>query len=301
MKDFIIFDTHSDTMSELLNQNKRLSENDMHIDMKRLSEYKSYTQVFAAFIDPEYKDCAMERAEQVIGCFYRETEANGITVCKSYSDWERAKAPVKAFLSLEGGEPIGSIEDLHKLYGLGVRMIALTWNFRNRLACGVCEEEDTGLTDFGRSIVREMDRLGIILDVSHLSPKSFWDAAEIWDKPLCASHSCSKTVHDHVRNLTDEQFLKIKESRGVVGINFYPDFLGGDIGDIKRHIDRFLQLGGEDNIGLGSDFDGVERLPAGVNGVQDMDKVIMSLPYETKLREKIAYRNFLRLFKEYDC
>ena len=108
-------------------------------------------------------------------------------------------------------------------------------------------------------------------------------------------------MHDHIRNLTDEQFVKIKEMRGVVGINFYPEFLGEDISDIARHIDRFLSLGGEDNIGLGSDFDGVERLPCGICGVQDMDKVIKSLPYETDLREKIAYRNFLRLFKEYNC
>lgn len=301
MKDCIIFDTHSDTMSELLNRGARLSENDMHIDMKRLSEYKSYTQVFAAFIDPEYKDCAMERACEIIDNFYRETAENGITVCKSYTDWKNAKTSVKAFLSLEGGEPIETLGDVDKLYKMGVRMIALTWNYKNKIACGVCEKEDTGLSQFGKSVIREMNRLGIIPDVSHLSPKSFWDVAEVSKRPIIASHSCSKAVHDHIRNLTDEQFCKIRDMRGVVGINFYPDFLGGDIADIARHIDRFMSLGGEDNIGLGSDFDGVERLPDGIGGVQDMDKIIKSLPYGTEVREKIAYRNFMRLFKEYDC
>lgn len=301
MKDYIIFDTHSDTMSELLNRGERLAENNMQIDMKRLSEYKSYTQVFAAFIDPEYKDNAMERAREIIDNFYRETKENGISVCKNYSDWENANTPVKAFLSLEGGEPIKTLDDLETLYNLGVRMIALTWNFKNQLACGVCVNEDTGLTEFGKKVVRKMNCMGIIPDVSHLSPKSFWDVAQISNRPIIASHSCSEAVHDHIRNLTDEQFVKIKEMRGVVGINFYPEFLGEDISDIARHIDRFLSLGGEDNIGLGSDFDGVERLPRGICGVQDMDKVIKSLPYETDLREKIAYRNFLRLFKEYNC
>lgn len=301
MSDCIIFDAHCDTISELLNQNKRLCKNDMHIDMERLSNYRSYTQVFAAFIDPVYKEIAMQRAEEIINNFYRETKENNITVCKSFSDWENAKTPVKAFLSLEGGDPIESIEDLHKLYRLGVRMIAPTWNFSSKIACGICEKTDTGLSEFGKATVAEMNRLGIIIDVSHLSPKSFEDIAKISRKPLCASHSCSKSLNGHIRNLTDEQFLKIKESDGVVGINFYPRFLGEDMSDIVHHINHFLSLGGEDNIGLGSDFDGVERLPCGIAGVQDMEKIIKSLPYSTEIREKIAFRSFIRLIKAYSC
>lgn len=297
----IIFDAHCDTISELLNRNKSLKENDMHIDAKRLSAYESYTQVFAAFIDPEYKDCAMERAKAIIAKFYDEMQENGITVCKNFTDRQNAKTPVKAFLSLEGGEPIESISDLHELYDLGVRMIAPTWNFKNKIACGVCEEQDTGLTEFGKSVIAEMNRLGIILDVSHLSPKSFYDAAEISEKPLCASHSCAKALNGHKRNLTDEQFSIIKKSGGVVGVNFYPLFAGDDISDIVHHIDYFISLGGEDNIGLGSDFDGVECLPTGLNGVQDMEKLIKMLPYSTEIREKIAYKNFIRLIEVHNC
>lgn len=293
-----IFDAHCDTISELINQNKRLAENDMHIDVRRMSQYDTYTQVFAAFIDPEYKDCAMERALTIIDRFYEEARENSITVCKSYDDWKNAKTPLRAFLSLEGGEPIEKLSDLHLLYDLGVRIAALTWNFKNKIACGVVEKEDTGLSDFGREVVREMNKIGMTVDVSHLSEKSFWDVAEITKKPIVATHSNSKVLCGHIRNLTDEQFLKIKETGGVVGINFYPLFLGEDISCIQEHIDRFLALGGEDNIGFGSDFDGVECLPRGMNGIQDMKKLLDMLPYSDEIKEKIAYKNFMRVIYE---
>ncbi len=296
-----IFDAHSDTISELINRGKSLKENDMHIDMKRLLKYQSYTQVFAAFVSPEYAECAMERAEEIINRFYKEAGENEITVCQSFADWENSKTKVKAFLSLEGGEPIKSIFDLHKLYNLGIRMIAPTWNFKNNIACGVMEKEDTGLTEFGKTVILEMNKLGIIIDASHLSEQSFWDVCKITKRPICASHSNSKSVKNHPRNLTDEQFLAVVKTGGCVGINFYPPFLGEDISDIIKHIDRFLSLGGEDNIGLGSDFDGVDYLPSGISGAEDMEKIIKMLPYTTKIREKIAFYNFLRVIKEHNC
>lgn len=295
------FDAHCDTITEISDKNAKLSENSLHIDAKRLSEYRSYTQAFAAFIAPEYRDCAMERAKSIISRFYAEAAENNITVCKSFSDWERSGAGIKAFLSLEGGEPIASVGDLNTLYNLGVRMIALTWNFNNGLACGISEENDTGLTHFGAEIVREMNRLGIIPDVSHLSEKSFWDVCRISEKPICASHSNLRSVKNHPRNLTDEQFVHIIKTGGVIGINFYPPFFGEDIGDIVKHTDKCLSLGGADNIGLGSDFDGTDALPSGLRGVQDMEKVIKSLPYSTEIREKIAFRNFLRVIKAHNC
>lgn len=296
-----IFDGHCDTISELLDQGKQLSENDLHIDMTRLLKYDSYTQIFAAFIAPEYANCAMERAENIINKFYSEMQINNITICKNYDDWENAKTAYKAFLSLEGGEPIRSISDLHKLHKMGVSMIALTWNYKNCLACGIMEEYDTGLTSLGRDVVKEMNRLGIIIDVSHLSEKSFWDVCSISKMPVCASHSNLRSVKNHPRNLTDEQFVQIIKTGGVAGVNFYPPFLGDDVKDIARHIDRFLALGGEDNIGLGSDFDGVDCLPQGVSGVHDMGHIIKMLPYTTKIREKIAFRNFLRVIKAHNC
>ena len=296
-----IFDAHADTISEILDHNKKLEENDLHIDLKRMSTYEEYTQVFAVFISPEYKNHGMDRACALIKKAQTEMLSCGISLCKSYSDWKTANSRVKAFLSLEGGEPIENVSDVEKLFRLGIRIIAPTWNFQNKIACGAMEEKDTGLSTFGRQVIGEMERLGIICDVSHLSEKSFWDIAAISKKPLIASHSDSFSVKKHRRNLTDRQFVAIKDTGGCVGINFYPPFLGDKIEDAILHIDRFLSLGGEDNIGLGSDFDGVDALPLGMAGCQDMEGFIKMLPYSTKIREKIAYKNFLRVLKAHNC
>lgn len=295
-----IFDAHADTASRLLDENKSLFENDLHIDLTRLSKNESI-QVFASFIDPLYKTCAKERFDAIVDNFYSEAEKHKITICRNYDEICKKDGGVKAILSLEGGEPIESLEDLDYIKSRGVMIIAPTWNFKNQLGCGVLEKEDTGLTEFGKKAVRRMNELGILIDVSHLSEKSFWDVAEISKKPICASHSNSKPVMDNPRNLTDEQFCKIRDMKGCVGINFYPPFLGEDIKCVIDHIDRFLSLGGEDNIGIGSDFDGVDRLPKGIGGCQDIEKVIKMLPYPEKIRKKIAYENFLRVLHAQNC
>ena len=291
------FDAHADTISEIFDHKKNLLENDLHIDAKRLSAYNSYTQIFAVFISPKYKECAMERAKKLIEAFYIETKACDIATVKN----NVADAKIRAILSLEGGEPIKKLSDIRELYKLGVRMIAPTWNYKNKIACGILEKEDTGLSEFGKSVIYEMERLGIICDCSHLSEKSFWDVVEISSKPLVASHSNSFFVKNNPRNLTDKQFLAIKNSGGCVGINFYPPFLGDKIEDAILHIEHFLALGGEDNIGIGSDFDGVDALPCRMMGCQDMESFIKMLPYTTELREKIAYKNFLRVIKAHNC
>lgn len=291
-----VFDAHCDTVSEMYNTKQAFAKNSLHIDLMRMSKYDGYTQVFAIFTPPERKNEAKEYVKELITLFYDEMNKNGVTVCKNFSDFASSKTKQNAFLSIEGAECIESIPDILELKEKGVFMIAPTWNFRNKIGCGVMEERDTGLSEFGKKAICEMDRLGIILDVSHLSEKSFFDATKIFKKPIVASHSNSKTVLNHKRNLTDEQFLAIKESGGVVGINLYPDFLGESV---KKHIDRFLSLGGEDNIGLGCDFDGIDRLPCGIKGIEDIVK--LELPYSTKIRQKILEKNFLRVLEAYNC
>lgn len=295
----IIFDAHADTPTRLLDENKSLFRNDFHIDYERLKKNESI-QVFATFISPEYKDKAMERLDTVVSNFLREAYESGLKICKTQEEMKKTKYPY-GILSLEGGEPIENLNDIDYLKNLGILMIAPTWNYNNKLACGILDNEDTGLTEFGKKAVKRMNDQGILIDVSHLSEKSFWDVCKISRKPICASHSNSKSVKDNPRNLTDNQFIKIRDMNGCVGINFYPPFLGDSIECAVDHINYFLSLGGENNIGLGSDFDGVDSLPYGVAGCQDMAKVIKMLPYSLDLREKIANKNFMRVILSQNC
>ena len=212
-------------------------------------------------------------------------------------------------MSIEGGEGIYSLAHLRNFYRLGVRIIALTWNFSNHIASGALETDETrGLTEFGKLVVAEMNRLGIFADVSHLNDKSFYDVAEYSNKPIIASHSnaravCrSKAVCPVERNLTDDQFEIIKKSGGCVGINFCPDFLNesgkADIEDIIRHIEHFMSLGGEDNVGIGADFDGIDSTPDGINGVEDIYKIfdrLLQKGYTENQIEKISHKNFERI------
>lgn len=295
---YSIFDTHCDTLCSVLDYGKSIVMNDCHVDIERMKRYEKYTQVFACFIDPVYKTCAADRTLRLIDTFYNKVSEN-------------LPDNVHGILSIEGGEGIYSLAHLRNFYRLGVRIIALTWNFSNHIASGALETDETrGLTDFGREVVKEMNRLGILADVSHLNDKSFYDIAECTDKPIIATHSNSRTVcRTKVvcpveRNLTDDQFKIIKKSGGCAGINFCPDFLNesgrAGIDDIVRHIDHFMSLGGEDNVGIGADFDGIDRLPEGINGVEDMYKIfdrLLQKGYTENQIEKISHRNFERILK----
>ena len=166
----------------------------------------------------------------------------------------------------------------------------------------IMEESGEGLSQFGEKVVRQMNRLGMAIDVSHLSEKGFWDAAEISEKPFIASHSNAKSICSHKRNLSDEQIKEIINKKGFIGVNFYPPFLTDcdrcGIKDIIKHIEHILSLGGENNIGFGSDFDGVDYLPDGIEGAQDYYKIIdelLKLGYSEKLVRKISCENFINV------
>lgn len=293
---YSIFDTHCDTLCSVLDYGKSIVMNDCHVDIERMKKYEQYTQVFACFIDPVYKSCAADRTLNLIDTFHN-------TVSDKLPD------NVRGILSIEGGEGIYSLAHLRNFYRLGVRIIALTWNFSNHIASGALETDETrGLTEFGKLVVAEMNRLGIFADVSHLNDKSFYDVAEYSNKPIIASHSnaravCrSKAVCPVERNLTDDQFEIIKKSGGCVGINFCPDFLNesgkADIEDIIRHIEHFMSLGGEDNVGIGADFDGIDSTPDGINGVEDIYKIfdrLLQKGYTENQIEKISHKNFERI------
>lgn len=288
--EYSIFDTHADTLCRVIDDGKDLFCNDCHIDFDRMSQYEKYTQVFACFIDPIYKNSAVERTMALIDAFHQSTR--------------NMPSNVNAILSIEGGEGITSLGELRNYRRLGVKIAALTWNYSNHIASGALEsDEKRGLTEFGKRVVGEMNNIGMLIDVSHLNRQSFYDIAKITKMPIVATHSCSDDVFAHPRNLTDEQFKLIMQSGGCVGINLYPKFLTGEvqcgIDDIIKHIEHFAELGGIDNIGIGADFDGVDCLPTGINGAEDVYKIfdrLSEIGYSDEQIEKISHKNFERIF-----
>jgi membrane dipeptidase len=178
----------------------------------------------------------------------------------------------------------------------------LAWNYRNLLADGAEEVHGAGLSDFGRQVVTEMNRLGMLVDVSHLCEASFNDVLALTTVPVIASHSNSKAICDNERNLTDAQLLKIKNNGGVAGLNFYPYFLNNtenaDIDDVVRHIEHICSVTGEDHIGIGADYDGIECTPAGLEGTQCIPSLferLLQLNYSSNFIEKLSGRNFMRV------
>ncbi len=307
----LIVDAHCDTITTIMKCGEELRKNNCHIDINRLKKYDSYVQFFAAFISPDHaKMGALKRTLCIVDRLYQEIESNkqDIMLCCNYSDMEDAFAhrKIAAVLTIEGGEALeGSLASLRMLYKLGVRGMTLTWNYRNQIADGVIDGiSGGGLTPFGREVISEMNRLGMLVDVSHISEPGFWDVINLTASPVIASHSNSKKLCGHPRNLTDEQLLALKKNGGVAGLNLYPVFLndGGkaSIKDALAHIEYIVALTGEETLGLGSDFDGIEYTPEGLEGVQCYSNLLnelLKLNYSEALVKKIAGENFIRVIK----
>lgn len=282
---FPVFDLHCDTAYALLGENfdsvGSLRENTYHIDLTRAKALPGYGQCFACFTSPEIK---LPKGMSVIGLFerelatvLRETEQNSDLIRLAYSAAEveenRKQGIMSAMLTIEGPAGFDYNEALlEDLYKIGFRITTLGWNERNPLV-GSCVTGG-GLTEQGRAYVKEAQRVGMVVDVSHISDEGFWDIIAITEKPIVASHSNSRSLCCHPRNLTDEMYLAVCKTGGTVGINLYRDFLGNNptVDTVCSHIQHFLELAGDDrHISLGSDFDGMTGLPDGISGVQDYE------------------------------
>lgn len=300
-----IFDFHCDTISECANKNKNLYENDLHISLKKAEYLENYLQDFAIFISDEKRG---EQAENYFDKIYSEfliqldKNSDKISFVKCYSDIEKVFSENKtaALLSVEGGAAInGKIDRLHYIYNCGVRLMTLTWNGRDEIGDGTFTEDAGGLTPFGIDTVKEMNSLGMIIDVSHLSRKGFYDVEKYSRKPFVASHSnCNivDNIYARHRNLDDEQVKILVERSGFVGLNFADDFLGncGDTGKeaVLRHTCHFLELGAENILGLGCDFDGCNVNPE-LSGIEKMPVLYDYFNKELgkDITEKIFYKN----------
>lgn len=305
------FDLHCDTILGCLRGDVPLAENEMHIDLKKAETIGAYVQCFAVFIPDKF------RGEEAFDLFCRAADRLALEIERNSARLSALRRPgdlcklessggCGAVLTIESGAALGRrLENVEELKKRGVRMCTLTWNGENELGQGLFAENKVGLTSFGKDAVKAFESAGIIVDISHASPKLFWDVAEIAHKPLVASHSNSLSLCSFPRNLTDQQFEAIKNSGGLVGLNFCPDFLNdkgeeASMDDVLRHAEHFLSLGGEDTLAMGSDFDGTE-LP------KDMEDGLSAIPrlyelflrhYSQELTDKIFYDNAARFFQE---
>lgn len=240
-------------------------------------------------------------------------EKDKILPVKTYADIERAFSEGKhaALLAIEGGSGIkGSRKVFKEFYNVGVRVFGLAWLSNdlaksNRLEEG---EEDTGLTELGKTIIADGNELGMIFDVSHLSDKSFWDTAELSKKPIIASHSNFRSICGHSRNLTDEMAKEIFRQDGMIGLNLCTAFIHEEkpqrtVETLFKHLDHCLSLGGEDHIGFGGDIDGIESYPTPLTQERSVHDQLIELMlrsnYSEELVNKVAYENYMRFLKKH--
>lgn len=280
-----LFDLHCDTLFEALRQNKRLGSNDLCISFDKLGKYDGFTQVLAMWSDPRTdEDMAFRRFKAARALLDRELADNpDVLLCRSDAELSAAESAGKnsVFLAVEGGRLISDdLGKLDELYADSVRFLTLVWDKTCKI--GGAHDTDEGLTDFGREVVKRCFELGIVPDLSHASDKMIYEVIEMSGKagkPCIATHSNSRAVCDHKRDLTDDQFRAIVSLGGIVGISLAPMHLTESwrekctVDDIVDHIEHYISIGGEKAVCLGCDFDGVGSLPEGISDVTDLPKV----------------------------
>lgn len=282
-----------------------------HADLERMIEGGAKLVVFALFTSPfhrgrGYTADALAMIERYYDGLERASDRYRLGTVLCQSDLDYSGEHFKGLLSIEGGEVLqGSIEALHAFFRLGVRAMGLVWNHRNELADGIADAESNGgLTPFGRRVVETMERLGMAVDVSHLSPAGFWDVARRAEKPFYASHSNARAVADHPRNLDDDQLKALSECDGVVGINFNPAFLTGrgeaTVEDVVRHIEYIAGKFGIERVGIGTDYDGISSTPVGLEETSKIGCLADALRSRGFLEhevEAVMGGNLLRFFR----
>lgn len=278
-----LFDLHCDTLTRNCyppyeEETETLDNPAFHLALSKVPAGTKWVQCFAVFVpDDRRGDGAISFFDRAAASFRRQAEAHQdrMSVCRSFAEMEAAVNAGKTagLLTVEGGAALaGELERVRKLYDAGVRMMTLTWNGPNELASG--HDTRSGFSAFGREAVAEMERLGMIVDVSHLNDRGFEELLSFAQKPFAASHSNARAVCGHRRNLPDEFIREMVRREGLIGLTYCRPFLSddgrGSLDDLYRHVCHFLELGAEKCIALGSDYDG-----AGIH--EDLDSVEKSL------------------------
>jgi len=323
----MIADLHCDTISKLRDcrlgrleaGTDKLFRNEFHLDLERMEQADYLLQNFAIYIDSDIDADVYGAYRELYRIFQEEMQKNADIMrqvfCFSDIVENRKAGRMSALLTVEEGQAAGSMEHLEELFTDGVRLITLTWNHRNALGCPNCIRPDgthsltvpnteEGLTEYGFWVIARMEELGMMIDVSHLSDRGFYDVYENTTTPFLASHSNARAVTPHVRNLTDDMIRKLSGRGGIIGVNFETTFLGREndcgIAAVIRHLEHIRNAGGEECLALGSDFDGIKGNPE-LRGVQDMERLWEALHHagwKQSILDKLFYSNVLRFYRE---
>lgn len=317
-----VVDMHCDTIGELWKAEKAgkpisLRSNSLHIDLEKMQKGDYLLQNFAMFVFLGREKDPLVNVLEMIDVYNRAMAENAdiIGPVLKYEDIEknRAAGKLSGMLTIEEGAVLkGNPYVVRSLYQLGVRMLTLTWNFENEIGYPntIVKAKDYdpsrhyGLKPEGIEIVREMNRVGMIVDVSHLGDDGFWDVVKYCDGPFVASHSNARAVCNHTRNMTDDMIRALADKGGVMGLNFCGDFLNPNgksrVEDMVRHAKHIINVGGSDILGLGTDYDGID----GDLELDHCDKMPLLAQemerqgFSTQQIEKIFNGNVLRLYRE---
>jgi membrane dipeptidase len=307
-----VADLHCDTVGKIVEGiDIRKDNKETQIDLPKLRKGGVGLQVFAAWINPKYAPhhCARRALVLIDHIILLPLLHKEFILIKEPDELKRIKkGEIGILLAIEGGDAIeGSLELLRNFQRLGVRIMTLTWNKSNRIGDAALDKTKphNGLSAFGKEVVREMEILHMLIDISHASEKTFWDVYENTKHPFIASHTATQAIRKHKRNLNDEQIKTIGERGGIMGIFFLPMYVSREkpvrIKHVIEHINHIRDLAGIDSIALGSDFDGMSKRTKGLEHAGKLPALttaLLSEGYTEQEVKKILGGNFIRLFKK---
>ena len=298
---FPVADAHCDFLYGMVNRGYSIDSltGEQTVYLPYLSKGGVALQFFAALIDSKLRVPYLQQCMDMVDAYYRMLDEHSDMFCPLSDHFNPSCGKIATVLTIEGGEAIeGCLSNLRLFHRLGVRAMSLTWNESNALAHPAMSRRNRGLTVLGRRVVEEMDRLGMAIDLAHLSDAGIDDILEMTDSAVFASHSNSREVYPHPRSLKDDHIKEIARRGGVVGINFYHEQLSGKYPstseDIVRHIDHVAGIGGIKSVCIGSDFDGMGRYPADLNNpsqIQVLLERLLRMGYTEADIRAIAYDN----------
>ncbi len=310
----VIVDTHVETPLLISENQIKLRDNNGQVSLEKLRLGGVNVVFFSIFVNPyRYKNMAKSQADFIIKAFKKELEANQdwVELASSHEDIERIikSGKIAALMGMEGADPIGeSLDNLNYFYKQGVRYLGPTWSTHTLMAdsSGPATPRWKGLSKFGKMAVERMNTLGMLIDVSHLSDAAFYDVIKESKQPIIATHSGVDGVLKSARNLSDDMLKLITINGGTVGIIFYPPHLEktgkATTASVVKHIDHAIKVMGENHVGLGSDFDGLDRPPpSGLKDASEMPNLVNALKdkgYSEERIEKVLGGNFMRVFEK---